>query len=37
MIDFWYTGIPVSQVYHRQIFSVTHNLFSCLKGNKRRK
>jgi hypothetical protein len=37
MIDSWNTGIPVRQVYHRQFFSVTHNLFSCNEKNKRRK
>lgn len=37
LIDFWYTGFPVSQVYHRQIFPVTRNLFSCMLENKKRK
>jgi len=29
MIDYRCTGIPVSQVYHRQFLLVIHNLFSC--------
>jgi hypothetical protein len=37
MIDFWYTGIPATQVYHRRFFSVTHNLFTCHKEKKKRK